>query len=251
MDLQVSRSRLPARLRTASRTLFRPLPPCAKPWLGAGGWPPVAPQHRRGAAPRRSIYCDGGGGGGDVPYIPDWEPIAAATSRITAGGSNKNDAKRDLCRAIADQKIAVRLHLAPDPQRQFPAEVLVGPEVPALLSPSDIDWRTSRPRKPWSLVTWPANNLGLTRDPMRYARLEDRAINLIEVSVADVTRVHCAPATDAGPQYRSHGSQPSHDKSHDAQTGAMPRAGPKRSRRGLTPAQWIGIVSPIESFSLN
>ena len=40
-----------------------------------------------------------------MAYTPDWEPLADALKRIVAAGSDEEEAKNDLCRAVADRKI--------------------------------------------------------------------------------------------------------------------------------------------------
>ena len=47
-----------------------------------------------------------------MPYIPDSEPLAAALNRIVASNIEESEAKADLCHAIADRKIIVRVTLA-------------------------------------------------------------------------------------------------------------------------------------------
>jgi hypothetical protein len=44
-----------------------------------------------------------------MPYVPDWEPLAAALKRVMATGATDDDAKLDICRAVADRKVSVRV----------------------------------------------------------------------------------------------------------------------------------------------
>ena len=129
-------------------------------------------------------------------YAPDWEPIGDALARVVAAGATKNEAKSDLCYAVADQKIAVRVHLAADAYRGLPATTLLSPVVtmPTLLSPEDFDWRQSRASKTllqrWSIVQQRPNET-IIMFGARAGHLVDRLINLVEVSTTDVIRVLC------------------------------------------------------------
>jgi hypothetical protein len=62
-----------------------------------------------------------------VTYAPTWESINKALQRIVAAGHSKKQAKHDLCRAIGDGKIAIRLHFAADPSRGLPPKELSSP----------------------------------------------------------------------------------------------------------------------------
>jgi hypothetical protein len=44
-----------------------------------------------------------------VHYVPDWEPLANALKRVLSTGSKEPDAKANICKAVADRKIAVRV----------------------------------------------------------------------------------------------------------------------------------------------
>jgi hypothetical protein len=47
-----------------------------------------------------------------VAYTPDWEPLADALKRVMATGIGESEAKLDLCRAIGDRKIDIRVRVA-------------------------------------------------------------------------------------------------------------------------------------------
>jgi hypothetical protein len=128
-----------------------------------------------------------------LTYLPTWEPIKEALQRIVVAGLSKKQAQRDLCRAIGDGKIAIRLDLAADPSRGLPRKALSFPtlEIPPLLSPEDIDWPRSRPSQRSQLWTGPSQRPG--EPTLLYFHknhdLMGRTVDLIEVRVADVTKV--------------------------------------------------------------
>jgi hypothetical protein len=127
--------------------------------------------------------------------MPTWEPINQALQRIAAAGLSKKQAQRDLCLAMADGKIAVRVHLAADHSRGLPPKALSSPvlEIPPRLSPVDFDWPHSRPSKHSQLWTGPSQRAG--ESPLLYFHENHdrigRTVDLVEVSVADVTKVFC------------------------------------------------------------
>jgi len=125
-----------------------------------------------------------------VAYISSWERIAEALGRVIATGLTESEAKRQLCAAIADKTIDVRLILAADTQRGWSEEVSTSePSIPPHLSPEDIDWGASRPHHQWPPAPQrpgePASLFALrTMD-----RLMGRTISLLEVRAQDVERV--------------------------------------------------------------
>lgn len=119
-----------------------------------------------------------------MAYTPDQEPIADALKRVSATGVSEDEAKIDLCHAMADRKINVRVRIAQSDNR-FKGQVFSGPNVkiPVDLKPGDLDWSRSCPLQPWSI-----GPVG----PQRYSWIGDwekRPIDLIEVSTSDVSRI--------------------------------------------------------------
>ena len=89
----------------------------------------------------------------NLAYTPVWETLADALRRVVAVGSKESEAKRDLCRAMVDEAITIRLLLAADARLnlpELPASV-AGLDLPERLLPGDIDWRQSRPTSPGRL----------------------------------------------------------------------------------------------------
>jgi hypothetical protein len=85
-----------------------------------------------------------------VAYTPDWEPLANALKRIVATGATEAQAKRDLCLAVADGKIAVRVRVAASDHGMGCKVFSDGNvAVPPHIGPADFDWVQSCPLKPW------------------------------------------------------------------------------------------------------
>jgi hypothetical protein len=121
-----------------------------------------------------------------VAYTPDWEPIADALKRVMTIGVSEDEAKLDLCRAMADRKIKVKVRIAQNAD-SFRGETFSGRNVgvPHHLSPDDFDWSRSCPLNPW-----PIGPVG----PQHYTWIErwkDRPVDLIEVLTIDVLRILC------------------------------------------------------------
>ena len=115
-----------------------------------------------------------------MAYVPDWERLSDALSRVMAAGLSKPEAQRDICRAIVDRKIRIRLQAA---KAEIPEAKWSGPVVgshvaiPQDLSPRDFDWRKSLPKRPWQHGDHPFVRVHLA---------------LIELFSAHVTLVLCA-----------------------------------------------------------
>ena len=94
-----------------------------------------------------------------MAYTPDWEPLADALERVMATGATEDEAKIDLCRAMADRNINVRVRIAASDygmRGQVFSKRNVG--VPPHLGPGDLDWVQSRPLKPWSIGPMPGQH---------------------------------------------------------------------------------------------
>jgi hypothetical protein len=121
-----------------------------------------------------------------MAYTPDWEPLADALKRVMATGGSEDEAKTDLCRAVADGKIDVRVTIsATDFEMRGQVFSDGNVDVPPHLSPGDLDWVRSRPFGQWKIgprliqhYTWLGGR-------------ENRPLDLIELSTADVMNVLC------------------------------------------------------------
>jgi hypothetical protein len=121
-----------------------------------------------------------------VAYIPDWEQLADALKRVVSAGIDEEEAKNDLCRAVVDRKIGVRVRIAMT-DYSMRGQVFSGRNVgvPPHLKSADLDWAQSRPFAQWPIGPW---------GPENYTWIEEwknRPLDLIELSTADVIEVLC------------------------------------------------------------
>ena len=118
-----------------------------------------------------------------MAYIPDWEPLADALKRVMATGASEEEAKTDLCRAVADGKIRVRVTIATSHYKR--GSVFSGGNVvvPAHLAPRDLDWARSRPIAQWRIGPRPGEHY--------FWESENLPLDFIELWTADVAQVLC------------------------------------------------------------
>ncbi len=122
-------------------------------------------------------------------YTPDWELLADALRRVIATGINEKEAKTDLCNAIADRKIAIRVTIAAG-ERGIPGSLFSGDniQVPAHLKPEHFDWVQSRPSQRWRLgPSGPQSYI------YPYWDWELRPIDCIELATTDVREIFGSP----------------------------------------------------------
>lgn len=165
-----------------------------------------------------------------MAYTPEWEPLADALERVIATGVGEDEVKVDLCRAVADRKIRIRVRVA---ARAGRGEVFANGnvEVPPHLKPADLDWVASRPFEPWPI----GPKLG-----EHYSCIsgwENKRIDLIEVSTADLIEVLChGSSADARPTLQ----RPANDApSSDA---AAARARKKKAILEAADQLWSGEI---------
>jgi hypothetical protein len=142
--------------------------------------------------------------------------LADALQHVVKNGTNESEAKLDLCRAMADQKIDVRIRIATTGAYRN-AQIYMGggalPQVfvnvPVHLDPSDFDWVSSRPLGWW--------RIDVGKNCYFFP------IDLIELATAHVTAVLIEPlAKPHEPKGQTSVVQMSHDSS-DTHTGAPGR----------------------------
>ncbi len=85
-----------------------------------------------------------------------WKRLCDALARLTAIGIDKAQAKRSICRAIADRRIKIRFRVGREESMGSVGEPVAGTlrsgdevEIPTDLDPEDLDWQHSHPLKPW------------------------------------------------------------------------------------------------------
>jgi hypothetical protein len=130
-------------------------------------------------------------------YTPDFEPLADALKRVMASGLSEDQAKLDICGAVADGKVDVRVRVSiAATDNAMRGRVFYRSNrnvaVPPHLDSTDLDWVQSRPLKPWQIG--PAG-------PQRYSdpfwQWESQPLDLIELSTADIMSI--LNMTAAGP----------------------------------------------------
>jgi hypothetical protein len=88
-----------------------------------------------------------------MAYVPAWERLSAAIIRVmAAAGLSKDQAKADICRAIADGAVKIRGKLERHTTKHFRSNtVLEGKDfhIPPEIKSEHLDWERSRPMKPW------------------------------------------------------------------------------------------------------
>lgn len=115
-------------------------------------------------------------------YISKWEELREALARVMATGIGEDAAKRDICNALGDGNISVRIRRSSDPEWRVSKDVFIPPR----LYPDDFCWFLSR----WQ-YTNPLHRyqLGLCQDLPDGLRLWDAAT--IELCREDVTNALC------------------------------------------------------------
>lgn len=125
-------------------------------------------------------------------YTPEWEPIGEALERVVASGVSAKQAKRNLCSAMADRKVDVRLTtVGKEPRQNLPELTFEYSDISPHLSPRDIAWsgsRASRRSAAWGPKPHnPAEPVGFFIQ--RALPFADTRVSLIEVRSAQVTRI--------------------------------------------------------------
>jgi hypothetical protein len=178
-----------------------------------------------------------------MAYVPAWQQLSDAIESVMAGaGRSREEAKTDICQAIADRPVKILCQLKRHATRPNTSKaVLEGKdfEIPAEIKPADLDWERSRPLKAW-FVRRESYSVG-----------ENWDLEWIKVCRADVTKVLCA-ATEQDENTRHAASEtPAKSTSRPAAesqempVGSSPRstAGPRKPgapgrRRGRRPQKF-------------
>jgi hypothetical protein len=125
-----------------------------------------------------------------MSYFRAWQRLSEATESIMAeAGGSREQAQIDICQAIADRTVKIQGKLKRHKTRPtISKRVLEGKdfEIPAKIKPTDLDWETSCPVKPWPV------HRAVFGFP-RYWELE-----WIELFRADVLKILSTPAEPSG-----------------------------------------------------
>ena len=125
-------------------------------------------------------------------YISKWESLSEAADHIMSWTDVAlEEARADLCKAMSDGSLEIRAKLAKHATKlQTSASTVEGTQlqIPIRLRPDDIDWRHSRPQKPWLLVR-----------PLPRHHGGEWYLDLIEVCRESVTGLFSASETEAAP----------------------------------------------------
>jgi hypothetical protein len=117
-------------------------------------------------------------------YVSEWERLSEALTRVVAATQLSSDEARiDICQAIAEGAVEIRGKLRKHMSRPVrpPKTVVRGNNfrIPAELSPEDFDWERSRPVKLWAVQREISPLPGLWE------------VEWIELFKANVTRIWC------------------------------------------------------------
>ena len=110
-----------------------------------------------------------------MAYLPKWELLGDVLKRVLAAPKTEQQAKVEICNAIADREIDVRVFHG---ERSYEGGNV---SVPKLLKPADLDWGRSRPFEPWLIGPMPGQHYFWDPERLR--------IDLVQVSTADVERL--------------------------------------------------------------
>jgi hypothetical protein len=181
-----------------------------------------------------------------MAYTSKWEPLLAACERaMTTGGISKEEAQSDLCQAIADGVVAIRVKLRKHASGMHSSHVLEGKDFESIatLKPEEFDWDRSRPVNPWFVKRG-------VYSPHGYWQIE--TIELSSTDVTNVLRRTTAPGgpveaagRDAGTAGRSgrapdsHGGEPGRANPRSAGAGGLAR------RRGVRPQKFEQVCNAM------
>jgi hypothetical protein len=136
-------------------------------------------------------------------YVPQWETLSDALARVLATGLDAVQAKRQICAAIADRAISVRVEVGRT-ERDIPGSLRTDRQVkpPPRLQPEDLDWNRSKPLDAWNTGPDRAESYGAVGWGWRL-----RHIARLELRTDDLTGIFCST------------------KCNDVGTAAAPEAG--------------------------
>lgn len=178
-----------------------------------------------------------------MAYLPKWESLGDALKRVKANFETEELAKVDICNAIADREINVRVCAGVGKRSYEGGNVYV----PERLNPTDFDWGRSRPFRSWEIGPMPGQHY--LWDPERLP------ISLVEVFTADLEKLFPAslvakaddPAAKRGgkrPRIREYLAE--HYRSGVDEPAYVPRKGLKKKL-----IEWDPSLAPLDDGTLN
>jgi hypothetical protein len=88
-----------------------------------------------------------------MAFVSEWERLSEALRRVMAANElPEQEAQSDICRAIADQAVNIRLKLRKHVTKLLTSDALLEGndfQIPDEIRPEQLDWDRSRPLKPW------------------------------------------------------------------------------------------------------
>jgi hypothetical protein len=86
-------------------------------------------------------------------YVSEWERLSDALARVKAAtGLSSDEARIDICRAIAGGAVKIRGKLKEHLTRHMKSDTVlegINFDIKAEIKSQDLDWEASRPMKPW------------------------------------------------------------------------------------------------------
>lgn len=143
-------------------------------------------------------------------YSSPWVSLSEAVTSLTTVGMTKNDAKADLCRALADNQIEFRalVEIAKEDDGLYPGSKgekiperhwlsCLQARVPLGLELADLEWDQSRPKIDW-LTTF---NETIDEDHRIGSEPECRTILRLEVLASDLACIFPSVAQEANEEF--------------------------------------------------
>jgi hypothetical protein len=109
--------------------------------------------------------------------------------RVVASGVAVSEAKIEICQAVADGKIRIRVMVSEREPNVGGRLLEIGDvEIPPRLVPNDFDWANSRPSRPW--MTGPDNRNPAERYLVNWP-WKPRSLQWVQLRTTDIVEVLC------------------------------------------------------------
>src|SRR5262245_49979534 len=162
--------------------------------------------------------------------VSAWQRLSDAIESVMAGaGCSREEAKTDICQAIADRTVNIQGKLGKHTTRPTTSKRIHEGrdfEIPAKIKPADFDWERSRPLKSWVV----------RREIFGFPGHWE--VEWIELFRTDVMNVLCTPAERRAPAEHTSSKTGTKSASRSVLDGQeMPLGSDRRSTAGtLTPS---------------